>query len=91
LLTAWGGPGGSSLRRGARAGLRTVFRPRWLSRLVTIALFTTAASLALRGVDTGTDWAPLGDVFRVPELPDRPTVGNLRDLPIVRDLPYVGR
>jgi hypothetical protein len=90
LLTAWGGPGGSSLRRGARAGVRTVFRPAWLSALTSIALLVVTAVLAYRGYTTGTNWAPLSDTFRLPDF-SSPTLGDVRELPVIRDLPYVGR
>jgi hypothetical protein len=90
LLTAWGGPGGSSLRRGARAGLRTVFRPAWLSALVTVALLVVTAVLAYQGYTSGTNWAPLADTFRLPDF-SSPTLGDVRELPVIRDLPFVGR
>ncbi|GAB3817837.1 serine/threonine-protein kinase [Kribbella italica] len=88
LLSAWGGPGGGSLRRGARAGLRTVFRPAWLSTVVSLGLLVVTAVLALRAYDTGTNWTPLADAFRLPDLPS-PTIGDLRQLPVIRDLPFV--
>jgi hypothetical protein len=88
LLTAWGGPGGGSLRRGARAGLRTVFRPAWLSTVVSLGLLVVTAVLAFRAYDTGTNWTPLADAFQLPDLPS-PTIGNLRDLPVIRDLPFI--
>ncbi|MGC4937320.1 protein kinase domain-containing protein [Kribbella sp. DT2] len=88
LLTAWGGPGGGSLRRGARAGLRTVFRPAWLSTVVSLALLVVTAVLAFRAYDTGTNWTPLADAFKLPDLPS-PTIGDLRQLPVIRDLPFI--
>jgi serine/threonine protein kinase len=88
LLTAWGGPGGASLRRGARAGLRTVFRPTWLSAVVSAALLVVTVVLAVRAYDTGTNWTPLGDAFKLPDLPS-PTIGDLRNLPVIRDLPFI--
>jgi serine/threonine protein kinase len=91
LLTAWIGPGGASLRRGAQASLRAAFRPSWLSALATLTLLGVTAFLAVTAYATGPDWTPLGDAFRLPDLPNRPTLDTLRDLPILRDLPYLGR
>ncbi|MEV6284047.1 serine/threonine-protein kinase [Kribbella sp. NPDC051770] len=88
LMSAWGGPGGSSLRHGARAGLRTVFRPAWLSGLVTVALLVVTGVLALRGYQSGTNWTPLANAFELPQLPS-PTLGDLRQLPVIRDLPFI--
>jgi serine/threonine protein kinase len=92
LLTGWWGPGGTSFRRGARAGLRSAFRPAWLSTLVAVALLAAAALCWLYVITgTGPDWAPLGNPLDSANLPERPTTDDLRDLPIIRDLPYLGR
>jgi hypothetical protein len=92
LLTAWWGPGGTSLRRGGRAGLRSAIRPAWLSTLIAAALLAVAAVELLNAIrGGGTVWAPLSAPFDTADLPSHPGLGNLRDLPVVRDLPFVSR
>jgi hypothetical protein len=92
LLTAWWGPGGKSLRRGSRAGLRSAIRPAWLSTLIAAALLAVAAVELLNAIHGGgTVWAPLNAPFDTSDLPSRPGLDNLRDLPLVRDLPFVSR
>jgi serine/threonine protein kinase len=90
LLVAWWGPGGSSLRRGARAGLRGAIRPGWLSTLVSVLLLVAAAAAFTSAAGGGgSAWARTP--IHGPTLPNRPTVSDLRHLPLIRDLPVVGR
>jgi serine/threonine protein kinase len=86
LLSAWWGPGGSSLRRGSHAIVRTALRPAWL-RTIVVASLLSVALLCIYLVVTGVDttWAPIGDPFDRSQLPDRP---KIPDLPGV-DLPFV--
>lgn len=81
LLAAWWGPGGSSVRRGARTIVRATLRPPWLTAIVVLGLLGLA-TLCLVSVANGTavSWAPL-------DLPERP---DLPDLPGI-DLPSFGR
>ena len=81
LIAAWWGPGGSSVRRGARTTVRATLRPPWLTAIVVLGLLGLA-TLCLVSVANGTavSWAPLN-------LPERP---DLSDLPGV-NLPVFGR
>ncbi len=58
LIALWWGPGGSSLRRGAKISLRSAIRPAWLSLLVA-ALLLVAAVAAFVGASngSGSTWA----------------------------------
>jgi len=87
LLTAWWGPGGTSLRRGAHTTARAVLRPTWFRMLVVAAMIAVAV-LCVTAVLSGTDtsWAPFGDPFDRSNLPDRP---RLPDFPSI-DLPFIG-
>jgi hypothetical protein len=90
LLVAWWGPGGSSLRRGARAGLRGAIRPAWLSTLVSVLLLVVATSAFISAASGGgSSWARTP--IHAPTLPSSPNVGNIRDLPLIRNLPLIGR
>jgi hypothetical protein len=90
LLVAWWGPGGSSLRRGARAGLRGAIRPAWLSILVSVLLLV-AAGAAFNSAASGGGSAWARTPIHVPNLPTQPSIGNVRDFPLIRDLPLIGR
>ena len=86
LLTAWWGPGGSSLRRGSHAIAKVAVRPLWLRAIVVAALLSVmlvCAYLVVTGVDTS--WTPLGDPFDRSQLPDTP---KLPDLPGI-DIPFI--
>ncbi|MFC0627182.1 serine/threonine-protein kinase [Kribbella deserti] len=90
FFTAWIGPGGSSLRRGARTTLRAAFRPAWLSTLVAVALLAVAG-LCWMNVANGSvpDWSPIGTPSV--NVPERPSLGDVRNLPVIRDIPFLGR
>lgn len=86
LLTAWWGPGGSSLRRGSHAIAKVAVRPVWLRAIVVAALLSVVlvcAYLVVTGVDTS--WTPLGDPFDRSQLPDRP---KIPDFPGI-DIPFI--
>jgi hypothetical protein len=90
LLMAWVGPGGTSLRRGSKIALRKAFRPAWLSMLVAAFLAVIAvASFSSASNGGGADWAR--SPIQAPDLPNRPGLSDLRDYPIIRDLPLIGR
>ena len=90
LLVAWVGPGGTSLRRGARAGVRAAVRPAWLSMVIAaILLIAAVAAFAAAARGGGADWARAP--IQTPDLPSGPGLGDVRDLPIIRDLPFVNR
>jgi serine/threonine protein kinase len=90
LLVAWWGPGGSSVRRGARAGLRGAIRPAWLSILVSVLLLV-AAGAAFNSAANGGGSAWARTPIHAPNLPSSPSIGNVRDFPLIRDLPLIGR
>jgi len=48
LFTAWWGPGGSSLRRGAHIAARNTFRPHWLSAVVAVVLLAIRVDVLQR-------------------------------------------
>jgi hypothetical protein len=88
LFTAWWGPGGSSLRRGAHIAARNTFRPHWLSVLLAAVLLAVGGFTFYQATQgQGAAWA------RTPiEAPtiNRPTIGDLRNAPLIRDLPFIG-
>ncbi|MFC5262535.1 serine/threonine protein kinase [Kribbella qitaiheensis] len=90
LLCAWVGPGGTSLRRGSRITLRNLIGPAWLS-LIVAALLVAAATAAFTSAATGggSDWARAP--IHAPDLPNRPGFGDIREYPVIRDLPFLGR
>jgi serine/threonine protein kinase len=89
LLMAWIGPGGTSLRRGSKIALRKAFRPAWLSLLVAAALIAAAAvSFSSAANGGGADWARTP--IHAPSLPNHPGLGDIRNYPLIRDLPLVG-
>jgi predicted Ser/Thr protein kinase len=59
LLTAWWGPGGGSVRRGARAVARGVTPGRYGQAVVIGVLALIALSGLMTFAGSGTDWAPL--------------------------------
>jgi serine/threonine protein kinase len=84
LLVAWWGPGGSSLRRGAKITLRSAVRPAWLSLLVAVLLLIGAAASFTSAVNGGgSGWARSSI--------DTSSLTDVRDYPLIRDLPFVGR
>ena len=90
LFVAWWGPGGTSLRRGSKITLRKIVRPAWLSLLVAALLLVGAiASFSSAAGGGGADWARTP--IQAPDLPNRPGVSDLRDFPLIRDLPLIGR
>lgn len=90
FFTAWVGPGGTSLRRGARASLRSAFRPAWLSTLVAVLLLGVAALCWLDVASGSTpDWSPIGTPSV--NVPERPSLGDIRELPGIRDIPFIGQ
>jgi serine/threonine protein kinase len=90
LLVAWWGPGGSSLRRGSKITLRKAFRPAWMSLLVaTLLLVGAVASFAGAASGSGAGWARTP--IQSPNLPNRPGLSDIRDYPVIRDLPLIGR
>ncbi|WP_405062713.1 protein kinase [Kribbella sp. NBC_01505] len=88
LFTAWWGPGGNSLRRGAHITARNIFRPRWLATAVAIVALGVGGYTfyeASRGA--GSDWARNPTEGATIE---RPTLGDLRHAPLIRDIPIIG-
>jgi serine/threonine protein kinase len=88
LFTAWWGPGGSSLRRGAHIAARNTFRPHWLSAVLAAVLLAVGGFTfyeATKG--EGAAWARTP--IEAPRI-DRPTFGDLRNAPLIRDLPFIG-
>ncbi|QNE19515.1 serine/threonine protein kinase [Kribbella qitaiheensis] len=87
LLTAWWGPGGSSLRRGAKITVRSAFRPAWLSLLVAVLLLVLAVASFVGATNgSGSQWAR-GDIH----LPSTSSLTDFRGYPLIRDLPIIGR
>ena len=89
LLMAWIGPGGTSLRRGSKIAVRQAFRPAWLSILVA-ALLLAGATLSFTSAANGggADWARTP--INAPDLPNNPGLSDIRNYPIIRDLPLIG-
>jgi hypothetical protein len=90
LFTAWWGPGGSSLRRGAHIAARTIVRPHWLSAAVAVVLLILGA-IAFFNATQGAGAAWARTPIQTPDLNTRPTIDDLRDAPFIRDLPFIGR
>ncbi|TDU90302.1 serine/threonine protein kinase [Kribbella voronezhensis] len=86
LLAAWWGPGGSSLRRGAKITLRSAVRPAWLSLLVAV-LLVVAAVAAFSGASNGSGsrWARTAI-----HVPSASQLTDVRGYPLIRDLPIIG-
>jgi hypothetical protein len=88
LFTAWWGPGGNSLRRGAHITARNILRPRWLATAVAIvALAVGGYAFYEASQGAGSDWArnpTQGATIQ------RPTLSDLRHAPLIRDIPIIG-
>ncbi|HEY9333818.1 MAG TPA: protein kinase [Kribbella sp.] len=88
LFCCWWGPGGSSLRRGAHITARNIFRPHWLSALVAVVLLAIGGLTFYQATQgAGADWAR--SPIQTPNI-ERPTFGDLRNAPFIRDLPIIG-
>jgi serine/threonine protein kinase len=88
LFCCWWGPGGSSLRRGAHITARNIFRPHWLSALVAVVLLAIGGLTFYKATQgAGADWAR--SPIQTPNI-ERPTLGDLRNAPFIRDLPIIG-
>lgn len=88
LFCCWWGPGGSSLRRGAHITARNIFRPHWLSALVAVVLLAIGGFTFYQATQgAGADWAR--SPIQTPNI-QRPTFGDLRNAPFIRDLPIIG-
>ncbi|MFK4082920.1 serine/threonine protein kinase [Kribbella sp. NPDC020789] len=88
LFTAWWGPGGNSLRRGAHITARNIFRPRWLATAVAVIFIAIGAYAFYEASQgAGSDWArnPAENVTY-----QRPTLTDLRQAPFIRDIPIIG-
>ena len=88
LFCSWWGPGGSSLRRGAHITARNTFRAHWVSALVAVVLLVIGGVLFFRATQGGgAAWAR--QPIETPNI-QRPSIGDLRNAPFIRDLPIVG-
>jgi serine/threonine protein kinase len=88
LFTAWWGPGGSSLRRGAHITARNTFRAQWLSALIAVALLAIGGVTFYQATQgAGAGWAR--SPIQTPNI-HRPTFGDLRNAPFIRNLPIIG-
>jgi hypothetical protein len=88
LFCCWWGPGGSSLRRGAHIAARNTLRPHWLSALAAVVLLAIGALAFYQATQgKGAGWAR--QPIQAPTI-ERPTLGDLRDAPFIRDLPLIG-
>jgi serine/threonine protein kinase len=88
LFCCWWGPGGSSLRRGAHIAARNTFRAHWFSGLMAVVLLAIGGLtfyLATQGEGAGWARSPI----QTPNI-ERPTLGDLRNAPFIRDLPIIG-
>ncbi|MBB5982336.1 serine/threonine-protein kinase [Kribbella solani] len=89
LFTAWWGPGGSSLRRGAHIAARNTFRAHWLSALIAVVLLAVGGIAFYKATQgAGAGWAR--EPIQTPHI-QSPTLGDLRDAPFVRNLPIIGK
>jgi serine/threonine protein kinase len=87
LIALWWGPGGSSLRRGTKITLRSVVRPTWLSLLVAVLLLVAAvAAFSGAASGSGATWARAKI-----HVPSGSALTDVRDYPLIRDLPIIGR
>ncbi|MFD3406848.1 protein kinase [Kribbella sp. NPDC058693] len=88
LFFSWWGPGGSSLRRGAHITARNTFRAHWLSALIAVVLLAIGGITFYQATQgAGADWARTP--IQTPNI-ERPTLGDLRNAPFIRDLPIIG-
>ncbi|GAA0578038.1 serine/threonine protein kinase [Kribbella sandramycini] len=89
LFTAWWGPGGSSLRRGAHITARNLFRPRWLASATAVLLLAGGSWAFYEATQgAGDPWARTP--VQTPKF-ERPTFDDLRQAPLIRDLPLIGK
>jgi tRNA A-37 threonylcarbamoyl transferase component Bud32 len=86
LIALWWGPGGSSLRRGAKISLRSAIRPAWLSLLVA-ALLLAAAVASFIGASNGSGSTWARETIRVPSTS---ALTDVRGYPLIRDIPFIG-
>ncbi|MFB6725459.1 serine/threonine-protein kinase [Kribbella sp. NPDC056345] len=88
LFTAWWGPGGNSLRRGAHITARNLFRPRWLATTAAVIFLAIGGYTFYEASQgAGSAWArnpAEGATF------ERPTLTDLRQAPFIRDIPLIG-
>ncbi|HZX08325.1 protein kinase domain-containing protein, partial [Kribbella sp.] len=88
LFCSWWGPGGSSLRRGAHITARNTFRAHWLSGLMAVVLLAIGAFTFYQATQgKGAAWAR--QPIQTPNI-HRPTLGDLRNAPFIRNLPIIG-
>ncbi|MFD7156364.1 protein kinase [Kribbella sp. NPDC059898] len=88
LFCSWWGPGGSSLRRGAHITARNTFRAHWVSGLMAVVLLAIGAFTFYQATQgKGAAWAR--KPIETPNI-QRPTLGDLRNAPFIRDLPVIG-
>ncbi|WP_371405690.1 serine/threonine protein kinase [Kribbella sp. NBC_00662] len=88
LFFVWWGPGGSSLRRGAHIAARNTFRAHWLAALIAVVLLAIGGITFYKATQgAGADWAR--NPIETPNI-ERPTLGDLRNAPFIRDLPIIG-
>lgn len=87
LLATWWGPGGSSLRRGAKIGLRSIVRPAWLSLLVAVLLLVAAVAAFVSATNGGGSGWARGSIH----VPSTSGLTDVRGYPLIRDLPLIGR
>ncbi|MEU4190394.1 protein kinase [Kribbella sp. NPDC026611] len=88
LFTAWWGPGGSSLRRGAHIAARNTFRSHALSAAVAVVLLAIGIFGFYKATQgAGSDWAR--KTIETPHI-ESPSLGDLRQAPFIRDLPIIG-
>ncbi|WP_427887788.1 protein kinase domain-containing protein [Kribbella sp. GL6] len=88
LFCSWWGPGGSSLRRGAHITARNTFRAHWVSGLMAVVLLAIGAFTFYQATQgKGAAWAR--KPIETPNI-QRPSLGDLRNAPFIRDLPVIG-
>ncbi|TDD62516.1 serine/threonine protein kinase [Kribbella antibiotica] len=88
LFTAWWGPGGAALRRGSHITARNIFRPRWLATTMAVIFLAIGGYTFYEATQgAGSNWArnPAENVTY-----ERPTLGDLRHAPLIRDIPIIG-
>ncbi|GAA1549271.1 serine/threonine-protein kinase [Kribbella hippodromi] len=89
LFTAWWGPGGSSLRRGAHIAARNTFRAHWLSALIAVVLLAVGGIAFYKATQgAGAAWAR--EPIQTPHI-QSPSLGDLRNAPFIRNLPIIGK
>jgi hypothetical protein len=86
LFTAWWGPGGSSLRRGGHIAARNLFRSHVLSTAIAVVLLVVGVFCFYQATQGAGSYR---NPIETPQI-DRPTLGDLRQAPFIRDLPVIG-